>query len=453
MTLRLLYWLGSDSAWSSIWLAWLLTYLAHSVLAAFVVTALTRVRALSSATRNFCWKMALFGPPVTASIAVSLGGGHWHVRTASYVRDLTQVVGPVEPARQALPEGWSAFQALHVHASLLLSIGLGCALLGLLRFVGSAFFFRYRLRNRARVVDLELLGQLERLRRRMGVRSVRLTESAQVCSPLVLGASEICMPCPLPAGLSGLELDSVLAHELAHVERVDSVWFLVIGALQSLLWLNPLNHWLASYCRESAELACDDRAVEVTLDPLGLARALVQVASSASVRHRLVTTPTMARSKSAILPRVSRLTCGSAVATARASERGRVGAIAALTLFAAALGTVSVQVARANPEPASGARTRGPSAVSHALAPMPDVTEQSARMAELATREQSILARLSAAQTRAAGQAEGSADSVRVLELEQDLRHVRENQAWLEAQFVAEWQASEHARSSARAAR
>jgi hypothetical protein len=250
-----------------------------------------------------------------------------------------------------------------------------------------------------------------------------------------------------------LELDSVLAHELAHVERVDGVWFLVVGALQSLLWLNPLNHWLAFHCRESAELACDDRAVEITRDPLGLARALVQVATSASFRRRLVTTPTMARSKDAILPRVSRLACGSAVATARASERGRVGASAALTLLAAALGTVSVQVARANPQSASGACARPSRVVGQAGAPTPDVTEQSARMAELATREQSILAQLAAARTRAAGQAEGSLDSVRVLELEQELRHVRENQAWHEARFVAEWQASEHAHSFARAAR
>lgn len=439
MALRLLLWLGTESARSAVWLAWLLTYLAHSVLAAFVVAALARVRALSSATRDLCWKGALFGPLVTAFLAVSLGGGQWHVRTASYVRDLTRAPGPVVPARQALPAVSSGLQALHVHASLVLGIALGCALLGLLRFVGSALFLRYRLRSRAHVVDRELLERLERLRRRMGVSSVRLTECAQVCSPLVLGSSEICMPRRLSAGLSGLELDSVLAHELAHLERSDGIWFLVIGALQSLLWLNPLNHWLASYCRESAELACDDRAVEVTRDPLGLARALVQVATSASFRHRLVTTPTMARSKSAILPRVSRLTCGSAVATARSNERGRLGAIATLTVLAAALGSVSVQVARANPQSARSARAR---VVSHTVAPAPDVTEQSARMAGLATRERSVVAQLTAVQTRAACQTEGSADSVRALELEQELRHLRENQAWLEAQFVTEWHAS-----------
>ena len=453
MTLHLLLCLGPESAWSSVGLAWLPTYLAHSVLAAFVAAALVRVRPLSSATRNLCWKVALFGPLVSASLAVSLGGEQWHVRTASYVRDATQTSDQAVPARQALPEVWSAIQALHAHASLLLGIGLGCALLGLLRFVGSAFFLRYRLRDRLGVVAPELLERLERLRRRMGVRDVRLTETAQLCSPLVLGASEICVPRPLPAGLSGLELDSVLAHELAHVERRDGIWFLIIGALQSLLWLNPLNHWLALQCRESAELACDDRAVEVTLDPLGLARALVQVATSASFRHRSLTTPTMARSKSAIRSRVSRLTSGSVVATARASERGRIGVIAAFTLLAAALGTVRVQIARANPPSASDARARPSSIESHALAPTPDVAGQSTRMAELATREQSILSRLSAARPRTAGQAEGSPDSARALELEQQLRHVRENQAWLEAQFVAEWHASEHARASARAAR
>lgn len=441
-------WSGADSQVSSVWLAGPLTYLTHSLLTALVVAALMRVRGLRPATQNLCWKLALLAPLVTALLSVFLGSRHWHTHT-SYVGDLTLLSSSPVPARHALPQLASAFQTLDVHASLLLGLVLGCTALGLLRFLGSAFFLRYRLRERARVVEPELLERLDRLEQRMGLRGIRLTESTELCSPLVLGTNEICVPCPLPSGLSGVELDSVLAHELAHLERLDGTWFLVIGAVQSLLWLNPLNHWLASCFRESAELASDDRALEVTGDPLGLARALLRVATSASFGHRLVTTPLMARSKKALLPRVSRLINGSAVPAACVRDRGRLGAMAALSVLTVTLGTVSVQVARANPLSTSPGRAYGSSAVvGPALAPTPDIPEQSARMTELAVREARIRAELAAAQSQAALQADGSAESVRVLELDQELRHLREQQAWLEAQFVTEWQASASASRS-----
>ncbi|HEY3253137.1 MAG TPA: M56 family metallopeptidase, partial [Polyangiaceae bacterium] len=331
------------------WFALALTYLVHSLVCAAVVAVLVHVRPLSSATRHLYWKVALIGPLLTAFVAVAVDGAAWHARGGAHVPDITvpsftMLLGS-EPGKGLNPPPGSRSNprpALIIGAKsqLILRIGQCAAALGLLRFAGSALLLGHRLRRRTRVTDQRLLDRLARLRTRMGLQAVTLSESTQICSPLVIGRCEICIPDGVFAALSSAELDAVLAHELAHIERADGVWFPLAGAVQSVLWLQPLNHLLASYFRDSAELACDDRAVELTRDPLCLARALVQVATSASFARRSALLPTMVRSKNALLPRVRRLTRGTAANAPTVRECGRIQAIASLTLLACLLGAV-----------------------------------------------------------------------------------------------------------------
>jgi hypothetical protein len=257
-----------------------------------------------------------------------------------------------------------------------------------------------------------------------------------VGSPLVIGLAEVCLPRLSLAKLSNAELDGVLAHELAHIERGDGLWFPLVGAVQSVLWLHPLNHWVSSCFRDSAELACDDRAVEVTGNPLGLARALVHVAAGAAF-SRLSMMPTMAHSRSALLPRVRRLTRSSPEVGPRPGRHDKVWAIAIIAAFGAVLGTLSIRVAQARTNlgtrPAQRASARTSASPS-------DVDEQAQQMADLAQREQDVSKQLAAAEQLPGAAHVGTPEAVRVLELSQELRHVRATQAWLEGRFTASWQ-------------
>jgi hypothetical protein len=270
-----------------------------------------------------------------------------------------------------------------------------------------------------------------------------LTESSQIASPLVIGPTEVCIPQALIATLAAPELESVLAHELAHIERGDGIWFPIVGSVQSVLWLHPLNYWLSVAFRRSAELACDDRAVELTRNPLALARALVQVASRASRAERPALTPAMVRARGVLLPRVARLTGTGAPTNWTHCGRGRAGALITLTLIGGAAGTLTVQVAQAQSTMVS-AQTPAPRpssyATTHAAVAMPpDAEEQSRRMAELAQRAQQLTSLLEAAQGTPNAPETHLPDSARVLEWSQELRHVRATQAWLEQRFVDEW--------------
>ncbi|WP_437852147.1 M56 family metallopeptidase [Sorangium sp. So ce363] len=456
-----LHLLAGPGAWpgmAALWLALLLTSSVHAAVWTGAAALLARRRSLSSSTRHLLWKMALFGPLATLLLAAAMSWGFERAPgdTASpgEIAVLSLEDAPTPAVLDAAPEAGSTRESAGAGSpawraggsqgwNLLAACTAGAAALGLLRFASSALLLWRGLRGRREVQDARLLQRLERLRARIGLRRVALTESAGVGSPLVIGASEICVPLARLAALTDAEVDAVFAHELAHLERRDGLWFPAAGLVQSVLWAHPLVHWASSRFRQTAELACDDRAVELTGDPLGLARALVQVASGASLAPRRALVPAMARSAGALLPRVRRLLDAGSRARSTPRPRGRRRAIASLAAAGVAAAGLSVQVARARPpvlaSGAGGALARDRGAALDATASPPDAAAASEQMVELARREREIEARLEEAVLLPDAQRADTQAAVRVLELRQELRHARAAKAWIEERFVDEW--------------
>jgi beta-lactamase regulating signal transducer with metallopeptidase domain len=442
MALHVLLALGPDPSLAGFGLALLLTYLAHGTIWGGAAVLLARMRALSSATQSFVWLAALLGPLVTTSLSAAASS----FSRPSIVQELELYTFARGDAPDAAPgasghvstppaaEGgeWQAPPAAHaqaaarpVRARVLSGLVAFCglvALLGCLRFGVSLWWLWRRLRDRTPVTDARLLQRLEALRGRTAVGRVRLSECARLDVPLVVGGSEICIPLRSLSLASPTEIDAVLAHELAHIERCDGLVFPLVGLVQSLAWLQPLNHWLAPRFRQAAELACDERAVELTGDRLELARALVRVASGASRARRAAALPAMARAHggSALVERVRRLVAPGARASSRAQ---RWWSTAALLVVAAGTSSASVRAARTPPR-------RPPTAEVFAV---PSATE---RIAELMRAEHALQAEIARSQRPNARRDGGSA--ARSQELEQQLRHVRETAAWIERSASAE---------------
>ncbi len=126
----------------------------------------------------------------------------------------------------------------------------------------------------------ELSDLVSRLSRRMNLRqNVRLLESVQTLVPAVIGwiRPAILVPTSMLCGLTTAELESILAHELAHVRRYDYLVNLLQTVVETILFYHPAVWLLSKRIRTERENCCDDIAVEVCGNRAVLARALARM--------------------------------------------------------------------------------------------------------------------------------------------------------------------------------
>ncbi|MBI3860949.1 MAG: M56 family metallopeptidase [Planctomycetia bacterium] len=138
---------------------------------------------------------------------------------------------------------------------------------------------------------------------------VTLLAAPDEAEPAALGVREwtIVLPRRAIRGLSRDELQSLLAHELAHLVQGDSLWLWISRVVCSCLAFQPLNHLARREWQRAAEFLCDTWAVRHTGAPLALARCLTEVAG-----WRLGTQPSAALlgatgRKSGLVDRIERL--------------------------------------------------------------------------------------------------------------------------------------------------
>ena len=110
----------------------------------------------------------------------------------------------------------------------------------------------------------EILARVEVLSSRLGItRAIRVLESVRVDVPLVIGALRplVVVPVSVVSGISPMQLDMLLAHELAHVRRHDFLVNVVQTLIESFMFYHPGIRWLSERVREERENCCDDIAM------------------------------------------------------------------------------------------------------------------------------------------------------------------------------------------------
>ena len=134
-------------------------------------------------------------------------------------------------------------------------------------------------------VPAELQQAFDALRRRLGVaRAVRLMHSALVQAPTVIGwlRPVVLVPASCLTGLSTMQIEAVLAHELAHIRRHDYLVSVMQSVIETLLFYHPAVWWVSRQVRRERECCCDEMAVAVGGDRLAYARALSVLAERRS---------------------------------------------------------------------------------------------------------------------------------------------------------------------------
>jgi len=153
---------------------------------------------------------------------------------------------------------------------------LGVLLLSL-RTAGGLFLVEKMRRCEMRPVARELYEKCLALQRKMGLeRVIRYCECLRLDAPAVLGwvRPVVLLPAKALTGLSEEQIAMIIAHELAHIRRLDGFVNLFQIGVETLLFYHPAVWWVSQRIRTEREHCCDDEAVAVSGDAVNYARAL-----------------------------------------------------------------------------------------------------------------------------------------------------------------------------------
>jgi len=302
---------------------WLFTFLVHSTLwLGLAWLGLRLVPRTPARLRESIWQMALAASLITPTVhaLTSTEATVWQLPGPSFIaggehhpaaepgHDGGQASVPGTPGEHASRAGAAGSLVSPVSVGILwLTLAAGPFALYLVRLNG----LRRRLRDREPVTYPRAARTLAALAGRAAVNPPpRLTESHGLGSPVALGVGsrrEICLPVRALHELDHGELRALLAHEVAHHLRRDTLRLAVLNVLQAVFCFQPLVRLAVREIRLAAEELCDDWAARQTKDSLAMASCLAEVARWVVPGDRTTPVPCIGRRRSRLERRVRRL--------------------------------------------------------------------------------------------------------------------------------------------------
>ena len=187
------------------------------------------------------------------------------------------------------------------------------------------------LRSARHTVDGVEFAILNRLRERMGVKSpVTLMLSDGSMEPGIVGIVRptLVWPRGISERLDEGQIEAIIAHELAHVERRDNLTAALAMMGSALFWFHPLVPWLKARMLEARERACDEMVILLGNEPEVYAASILR-ACEFSIESPLACVSGITGSD--LKERVRRIMSGNPV---RRLSRGAAMVLAGLTVAA-----------------------------------------------------------------------------------------------------------------------
>src|SRR5467141_2817592 len=195
------------------------------------------------------------------------GASTWAVTSTQHAAALSGSRAPVVESRTEQATGMLWLVEAWFLGVLLLS----------LRTAGGLILIERMRRKEIKAVGAELYARCLALQRRMGLdRVIRYCECHRLDAPAVLGwfRPVVLLPVRALTGLTEEQIEAVIAHELAHIRRLDCFVNLFQIAAETLLFYHPAVWWVSQRIRAERANCCDDEAISVCGDAVNYARAL-----------------------------------------------------------------------------------------------------------------------------------------------------------------------------------
>jgi len=209
-------------------------------------------------------------------------------------------------------------------------------------------------------------------------RVIRYCECHRLDAPAVLGwfRPVVLLPMRALSGMDEQQIEAVIAHELAHIRRLDCFVNLFQIAVETLLFYHPAVWWVSQRVRAERENCCDDEAISICGDAVVYARALTLMEE-----WRTAPALMMAANRSPLAERVVRLLgLRGAAATGRTRMAGLGASFVCLT-GALLAGNAFLGVAQASLGTSSSAKELQEGSSIIIVKPEPVSAKESARQA------------------------------------------------------------------------
>jgi beta-lactamase regulating signal transducer with metallopeptidase domain len=357
------------------------------------------VHALAWTLLHFLWQGAALGliafvwlrrthqpPPVRYTVGVGILAAMLAAPVITYAwlmnsPDVSRSVTPALSARVAsiafVPAeviGQPGASASTGSAAVVMVLGLwlsGVSVLSL-RLLGGWIVARRFVRRAIRPVSPEIRTLAQRIAGRLALdRVVHVVESTAVTVPMIIGWLKpvVLLPAAALAGLSAMQVEALLAHELAHVRRHDYLVNLLQHVTETLLFYHPAVWWLSRQVRTEREHCCDDLAVDACGDRLVYATALSDLAALGATRGLA-----LAATDGSLLERVQRILGQSG--DRRSPTSGWISVVLVCLLAAALIPVVAARGRSQGSEAGSANALAADPAVTPASSEVPAVIER-----------------------------------------------------------------------------
>ncbi len=175
--------------------------------------------------------------------------------------------------------GWPHLPAATLE-TIAVAYGSVCAYLGARFLWRSSKLVAIRREAEPLVLTGEAARCWARCEKRFGMGGAALAASSLIFGPVTLGLGRklILLPTGMVQSLPETEMETVLAHEFAHMRRNDFLKNLFYELLSLPVSYHPLLWRTRGWVRENREMLCDQIAAEV-MKRLAYARSLLRLAS------------------------------------------------------------------------------------------------------------------------------------------------------------------------------
>jgi GWxTD domain-containing protein len=266
----------------------LANHLWQSTLFVALVGALTLwLRRNRAAVRYRLWLIASVKFLVPFALLTGIGSQlGWHPMQAFPQSGVPVAIQQISQPFVVPPSSLQAPPSVQAPASLPSGVSPVAVILGGMWIIGSAIVLLMWWRQRSRVArvvrNAEAFESSGHFNPELTAKRIPILSSPEGMEPGVFGIFRpvLLLPEGVARNLSGRQLESIVAHEMAHVRGRDNLASALHTIVEATFWFHPLVWWLGNRLLIERERACDEAVLQLGCDPADYAEGILKICKS-----------------------------------------------------------------------------------------------------------------------------------------------------------------------------